>query len=78
MSKTETIRARIDPSIKHDTEVRLPNGTTLKAMQDALAGEALSEWTDLGALGMSHRARLAADLVRLLSGQIPVEGVSDA
>jgi DNA-damage-inducible protein J len=85
MSKTEMIRARIEPSVKHDAEeilhelglsvteaitlfyrqvvmhrglpfqVRISNETTRAAMQDALDGIELSEWTDLDALKAGHR-----------------------
>jgi DNA-damage-inducible protein J len=80
MTKTDTIRARVDPELKHEAEsvfralglspteairlfyrqvilrrglpfsVEIPNAGTQEAMRQALAGEDLTEWSDLDAL----------------------------
>ncbi len=80
MAKTEMIRARMEPEIKHDAEavfkalglspteaitlfyrqvslhnglpfaVKIPNAETGEAMRQAIAGEDLTEWSDLDAI----------------------------
>lgn len=85
MPKTETIRARVEPSLKGEAEavlsalgltpteaitlfyrqvtlhhglpfdVRLPNATTQAAIQDAMSGENLTNWTDLDAMKAAYR-----------------------
>ena len=87
MSKTETIRARVEPEIKRRAEsvlrelglspteairmfyrqvilrrglpfaVEIPNAETQAAMREAIAGENLSEWSDLDLLKRAQLIR---------------------